>query len=99
MYSQILQQMQEAVKAGRIRFRLHALDELADEDLLPADAINCILTGEIVEDQYDAACRQIKYVIFGDSLAGLEMGVVARWDDYRNVVIITAYQLQIDDYD
>ena len=99
VYDQVLKDMQDAVKVGKIRFRRHALEELANEGLIPADAIQCILTGEIVQDQYDPAYQQIKYIIFGTSLTGAEIGVVARWDDYLNVVVITAFQLEINDYD
>lgn len=99
MYEMVLRQMRRAVKAGKIRFTSHALDELALEGYFPVDAINCILTGEVIEDQFDPAYRQMKYVIYGNSLAGDEMGVIARWDSNRNVVIITAFQLEISDYD
>lgn len=99
MYEHVLRRMQRAVKAGKIRFRRHALEELANEGFVPHDAVNCIITGQIVEDQFDLVYQQTKYVIYGDSLAGREMGVAARWDDYHNVVVITAFQLTISDYD
>jgi Domain of unknown function (DUF4258) len=99
MYEQVLQQMRRAVEAGRIRFTGHALDELEEDGLLIADALHCILTGEIVEDQYDQRYRQIKYVFYGDTLKGDEMGLIARWDHPPGVVVITVYRLNINDYD
>ena len=99
MYEHVLRRMRRAVKAGKIRFRRHALDELANEGFVPHDAVNCILTGEIVGDQFDPDYQQLKYLIYGASLTGKEMGVAARWDDYYNVVVITAFQLKITDYD
>jgi hypothetical protein len=99
MYKKILQRMQRAVRAGRVQFTRHALSELAMDDLSPKDAGNCILTGEIIEDQYDELYGKEKYVIYGDTLAGDEMAVVARWDDAQSVVVITVYRLRITDYD
>lgn len=91
--------MQEAARAGRVRFRSHALDELANEALSPDDAINCILMGAIVEDQFDVDYEEMKYLIYGDTLSGDEMCVVAKWDDYHNVVVITVYRLIVTDYE
>lgn len=98
MYEQVLRQMQSAVQAGRIQFSRHALSELAMDDLSPQDAGNCILTGEIIEDQYDELYGEVKYMIYGDTLAGDEMAVVARWDESQSVVVITVYRLRITDY-
>lgn len=99
MYAQMLQQMQEAARTGKVQFTLHALHELAMDDLAPQDAVNCILTGEIIQDQYDALYRETKYVLYGDTLAGDEMAVVARWDEIQSIVVITVYRLRITDYE
>ena len=99
MYQQVLRQMQRAASAEKVLFRIHALKELARDRLSLDDAIHCILTGEIVEDQYDPAYQQLKYTVYGDTLANEDMCVVARWDDYHNVVVITAYRLERDDYE
>lgn len=99
MYEHVLRRMRRAVKAGRVRFTSHALDELDEDRLSTADAIHCILTGEITEDQYDPRYDQTKYVIYGDTRDGDEMGLLARWDDPPGIVVITVYRLQVDDYD
>lgn len=99
MYDKILREMRKSARAKRIQFVPHALDELSKDNLSPKDAINCILTGEIIKDQYDELYGEVKYVIYGDTLAGDEMAVVARWDESQNVVIITIFRLQIADYD
>lgn len=91
--------MQDAVRAGLVQFSRHALHELSLDDLSPQDAGNCILTGEIVEDQYDGLYKEVKYVVYGDTLAGDEMAVVARWDEAQSVVVITVYRLRITDYE
>jgi len=91
--------MRKAARAGRVRFVPHALDELSKDNLSPKDAINCILTGEIIKDQYDELYGEVKYVIYGDTLADDEVAVVARWDESRNVVVITIFRLRITDYE
>ena len=82
-----------------MQFTLHALDELSKDNLSPKDAINCILTGEIVKDQYDELYGEVKHLIYGDTLAGDEMAVVARWNESRSVVVITIFRLRITDYE
>jgi len=99
MYERILRQMRQAVRARRVQFTSHARDELRADGLKVEDAFNCILTGEIVKDQFDARYQQVKYVIYGDSVAGDEMGLIARWDDQAGMVVITVYLLGVDDYD
>lgn len=91
--------MRKAVRAGRRRFTSHALDELDEDGLITADAVNCILAGEIIEDQFDAQWGDTKYKFYGDSLAGDEIGLIARWDDRDEVVVITTFRLRIDDYE
>lgn len=99
MYDKILREMRIAAQAGRVRFTSHALDELDDDGLTTADAVNCILTGEIIEDQFDQQWEHTKYKFYGDSLAGGEIGLIARWDDRDKVIVITIFRLRIDDYE
>jgi len=99
IYDKTLRQMRKAARAGRVGFTFHATDELSKDQLLPEDAVNCILTGEIIEDQYDEFYGETKYVIYGDTLVGDEMAVVARFDEPQDVVVITVFRLRITDYD
>ena len=99
MYERILRQMRKVVRSGRVLFTPHARAALRDDGFTAADALNCILTGEIVEDQFDLRYERVKYVIYGDSLAEDEMGLIARWDDVDAVAIITAYRLGVENYD
>lgn len=55
--------------------------------------------GAIIEDQFGIDYGQTKYVIYGDTLGGDELCVVAKWDDYHNVVVITVYRLIVTDYE
>ncbi len=98
MYDRELELIRGAVRDGRIIFRYHALKELRAENYTTADAIHCILVGEIVEDQIDRI-GDLKFVIYGESVAEDEMCVVTKWDDDNKVVVITAFQLEITDYE
>jgi len=98
MYEREMRLIQGAVIDGRIIFRYHALKELRAENYTTADAIHCILVGEIVEDQIDRT-GDMKFVIYGESIAEDEIGVITKWDDNLRVVVITAFQLEITDYD
>lgn len=72
---------------------------MGNEGLSRDDVVNGILTGEIVEDQFDIGYQDTKYVIYGDALDDREIGVVAKMDVYDNVAVIIAYHLKITDYE
>lgn len=99
MFSQVLAEMREAARNGQVYLTEHARDEMADDNLTFQDVINCILTGEIVEQQYDPKRDENKYVVYGDSLGEDEMAVVAKLTYNYNVGVITVYRLCISDYD
>jgi hypothetical protein len=99
MYERILKQARQAARAGRVYLSFHANEELAADDLIYDDMINCLLTGEIVGDQYDADRGEIKYELYGDSLAGDEMGIIFKPGYNNDAIIITVYRLRITDYD
>jgi hypothetical protein len=52
--------------------------------------VDCILTGEIVERQWDHSWCEWKYVIAGETLDGGAIEVVAKLGYQRGVVLITA---------
>ncbi len=53
MFQQLLADMRAAANAKRVYLTEHARDELNDDGLTFQDVIHCLLTGEIVEEQYD----------------------------------------------
>lgn len=99
MYDQILEQLRNAAAAGRVYLAIHANKELKSDRLTYEDIVNCILTGEIIEQQFDSARQEEKYVLYGDALSGAEMAVVAKRGHDQTTVIITVYRLRITDYD
>lgn len=99
MFVQTLAEMREAAQAKRVYLTEHARDEMADDGLTFQDVINCILTGEIVQQQFDIRRNENVYVIYGDCQNEDEMAVVAKLTYNRNVGVITVYRLRITDYD
>ena len=99
MFKRILAEMRRAASAELVYLTEHARDEMADDGLTFQDVINCILTGEIVDCQYDVGRAENKYVIYGDCLGEDEMAVVAKLTYNNNVGVITVYRLRITYYD
>ncbi|MEK7831434.1 MAG: DUF4258 domain-containing protein [Acidobacteriota bacterium] len=99
MFEQILAEMQSAARAKRVYLTEHARDEMADDGLIFADVIRCILTGEIIEQQFDEQRGENKYVVYGDCLNEDEIAVVAKLTYNLKVGVITVYRLRITDYD
>lgn len=70
---------------------VHASEELDDDDLTILDLENIILTGEIVERQRDRKTRELKFVVRGLTLGGLEAEAVLKFSPLGNLFIITVY--------
>ncbi len=92
MFQKILLRMRASVRQNKLRFTVHALEEMDADDLFKADIEHCILNGEIVHRQWDEVFREYKYLIDGLILAGDTVEVVAKPDDDFTVVM-TAYIL------
>lgn len=85
--------------AGRIRLTIHANRELKADGLAVDDVINCLLTGEIIEQQFDDDGREDKYLIYGDARNNDEMALTARLGYNKTTIVITVFRLRITDYD
>jgi hypothetical protein len=97
MFAQILARMREAVAADRVYLTFHANKELKADGLDFDDVINCILTGEIMEQQLDEG--EEKYLLYGDARNSNEIAVVAKLGYNQTTVIIMVFRLRISDYD
>jgi len=69
----------------------HAAEELEDENLTILDLENIILTGQIVERQRDRQTREVKSIIRGRTLDGLEAETVVKVGSIGALFIITVY--------
>jgi hypothetical protein len=70
---------------------VHAAEELDDDNLTILDLENIILTGEIIERQRDRQTREVKCVIRGFTLDGLEAETIVKIGPTGRLVVITVY--------
>jgi len=93
MPGQKLERIRALVRLGRYEITDHAWEEMADDDMLLVDVETAILSGEIVrEDKGDP--RGTIYVLQGVGTdRQTEIGVVARYNERRNLLVITAYKI------
>ena len=93
MHEDILRQMRNLIRLGKLQLTPHAFAEMQNDNLFVFDVEQCVLTGEIVEQQHDLLLEQWKYVIHGVSSDGEPIAVVAKLDARQRVFIITVYTL------
>jgi len=70
---------------------IHAAEALDDDNLTILDLENIILTGQIIERQRDRQTREVKYVIRGFTLDGLEGKTIVKIGPTGRLVVITVY--------
>ena len=70
---------------------LHAAEGLDDDNLTILDLENIILTGQIIERQRDRQTREVKCVIRGFTLDGLEAETIVKIGPTGRLVVITVY--------
>ncbi|MEZ4836872.1 MAG: DUF4258 domain-containing protein [Caldilineaceae bacterium] len=73
---------------------LHAEEEMNDDGLSIFDVERAILTGEVTERQADHATDEWKYLVFGQSIHGEVVSVVAKISVTGKLVIITVFREQ-----
>lgn len=92
MYERMLGRFRSLVRSDEYLLSVHALEEMAEDDVLTEDVEHVILTGAIVERQVDRATRERKYVFLGKDLAGDSVGLVGKMGSAGKAVIITVYR-------
>ena len=87
----------QIVAADKVYLSFHANKELKADKLKFDDVLNCILTGEIIEQQLDDG--EEKYLLHGDSCDGAEVAVIAKLSYNKSTLVITVFKLRFTDYD
>jgi hypothetical protein len=83
--------IRELVRSLNYVVSTHAAEELEDENLTIVDLESIILTGQIVERQRDRETREVKSVIRGSTLDGLEAETIVKVRPTGGLFIITVY--------
>ncbi len=92
MFERTLGRFRSLIRSGEYLISIHALEEMAEDDILTEDLENVILTGRTVVRQIDRATRERKYVFIGRDLADNTVGLVARIGAAGKAVVITVYR-------
>jgi len=92
MFERTLGRFRSLIRSGDYLLSIHALEEMAGDDILTEDVVNVILTGRIAERQIDRATRERKYVLTGKDLAGNPVGLVAKIGAAGKALVITVYR-------
>lgn len=73
---------------------VHAMEEMAEDDLDVLDIEHAILTGHVARMERDDP-RGIKHVVEGDAADGVTLvGVVGRFTDQGRYLVITVYEIK-----
>jgi hypothetical protein len=70
---------------------IHTAEGLDDDNLTILDLETIILTGQIIERQCDRQTREVKCVIRGFTLDGLEAETIVKLGATGKLVVITVY--------
>ncbi len=92
MFERMLGRFRSLIRSGEYLLSIHALEEMAEDDVLTEDVENVIVTGSIVERQIDLVTRERKYVFRGRDIPGGSVGLVAKIGAVGKVVVITVYR-------
>lgn len=95
MSQRILDKIQDAILRGEYDLTRHAVDEMAEDDLIIFDVESAILDGRIVNTEIDDP-RGPRYTIVGLAQDGeTEVGIVGRFTETATYLVITVYQVTI----
>ena len=89
MYPKVLAKMRESVRHNRIILTIHAVEEMDADDLLKEEVDACIMSGVIVNRQWDAEFHEYKYTVEGERLSGERLQVVAKLRSDKTIIITT----------
>ncbi len=86
-----IEQLRKLVRALSYVVSIHAAEELEDDNLTVFDLENIVLTGKIVEWQRDRKTREIKGIIHGLTVSGLQAEIIAKIGADGRLFVITVY--------
>ncbi len=92
MYSKVLEKMQRCVQQGQYVVRPHVHKRMRNRGLAIKDVERAILTGRIIERQWDNTYQEFKYIVRGMAMSGDEIEVAAKIDSTDATIIITIYR-------
>lgn len=91
MFEGILYRMREKIRARQYVMTDHGKREMNDDGLTIYDVERAILSGEIVERQKDKDTAEWKYCLKGETVAAIEVEIIAKLSPTGKLVIVTVY--------
>ena len=89
----IIQRIREKIRLGRYDMTVHAMEEMAEDNLDILDIEHAILGGQVDRLEKDDR-RGTKYVVHGPDVDHqTEVGVIGRFTEVGRYLIITAYEI------
>ena len=93
MRTRIIDKIREAIRNGNYDLTHHALEEMAEDDLIIFDIENAILTGNIIKLQRNDPLGT-KYIIEGVGIdKSIIIRTVGRFKETGTYLIITVYKV------
>jgi hypothetical protein len=94
MGSRELERIRSAILDGRYTLTEHAYDEMGEDNLDVLDVESAVLTGDI-DQILTADPRGSRYVVIGEATdQTTSIGVVARFVEHDQLLIITVYEIK-----
>ena len=94
MASRDLERIRKAILDGRYALTEHAYDEMDEDNLDVLDVESAILTGRI-DQVLTKDPRGIRYVVIGNATdQETQVGVVVRFVEHDQLLIITVYEIK-----
>lgn len=93
--ARILDRIRSAVREGRYEVTEHAVEEAEADGFGPLDLVNAVHKGDLVK-RFTRDPRGARYKIRGPADDGRIMYLVCRFNEWREVRIITAYAEEHD---
>ena len=88
-----ISRIRDSVRSLNYAVTLHAAEELDDDNFTIFDLENILLTGEIVARQRDRKTRELKLIVRGVSLEGVEAETVVKFGFAGALFVITVYRV------
>lgn len=93
MPPRVIDRIRAAIRGAEYDMTIHAVEEMAEDQLDLVDVETAILNGRLVEVQRDDP-RGTRYIVHGTGADGTTpVGTVGRFTGARRYLIITAYKV------
>ena len=89
----MIDRIRQAVRAQRYRLSLHAIEEMAEDELESDDIEEVVLTGQVAS-RFTLDPRGVRYEVVGDTLDGRRACIVCRFLTGGQLLVITAYAIE-----